>query len=65
MRVLHIISGLGNGGAEAILFNLCQSSSDDEHIVISLLDEGKYGSMLKDIGVEVHALNFSYKKLNF
>lgn len=65
MRVLHIISGLGNGGAEAILFNLCQSSSDDEHIVISLLDEGKYGSMLKDIGVEIHALNFSYKKLNF
>ena len=53
MRVLHIISGLGNGGAEAVLFNLCQSDKQNNHIVISLLDEGKYGSLLKEIGVEV------------
>lgn len=65
MRVLHIITGLDIGGAEAILFKLCQSSNKDNHAVISLLDEGKYGPMLKDIGVEVYALNFSYKKLNF
>ena len=65
MRVLHIISGLGNGGAEAILFNLCQSNKQNNHTVISLLDEGKYGPLLRDIGVEVYALNFSYKKFNF
>ena len=65
MRVLHIISGLGNGGAEAVLFNLCQSDKQNNHIVISLLDEGKYGSLLKEIGVEVYPLNFSYKRLNF
>lgn len=64
MRVLHIISGLGNGGAEAVLFNLCQSDKQNDHTVISLLDEGKYGPLLKDLGFKVYALNFSYKKTN-
>ena len=48
-----------------ILFNLYQSDKQNNHIVISLLDEGKYGSLLKEIGVEVYPLNFSYKRLNF
>ena len=41
MRVLHIISGLGQGGAETALYNLCAIWSRDksnEHIVISLTD---------------------------
>jgi glycosyltransferase involved in cell wall biosynthesis len=52
---LHIITGLGRGGAEAVLYNL-QSASDWRHEVISLMDEGKYGPLLRAEGVAVHTL---------
>lgn len=63
MQVLHIISGLGDGGAEAILYRLCQYEKDHNHVVISLMDEEKYGPMLKDIGVDVYTLNNSKEKI--
>ena len=63
MQVLHIISGLGDGGAEAILYRLCQYEKDHSHVVISLMDEEKYGPMLKHIGVDVYTLNNSKKKI--
>ena len=63
MQVLHIISGLGDGGAEAILYRLCQYEKDHNHVVISLMDEEKYGPMLKHIGVDVYTLNNSKKKI--
>lgn len=58
MKVLHIITGLSDGGAEAVLYRLCQFDKEHNHIVISLKDEDKYGPMLKELGVEVFTLNF-------
>ena len=56
MRVVHVISGLNDGGAEAVLYRLCTSDSSAEHTVISLTDEGKYGALLRDRGTVVHCL---------
>ena len=58
-KVLHIITGLGDGGAEGVLFRLCKKSQNFDHEVISLTGHGKYTSMLRDIGVVVHDFNFS------
>jgi glycosyltransferase involved in cell wall biosynthesis len=58
-KVIHIITGLGNGGAEGVLYRLCLNCSSAEHVVISLLDDGKYGPLLKDAGVDVRSLNLS------
>lgn len=55
--VLHIITGLGDGGAEGVLARLCSHEDHFRHVVISLMDEGKYGRILKESGVKVYCLN--------
>ena len=57
MRCIHIISGLGRGGAEGILFNLCLNDLANEHIVVSMTSDGVYGSLLRDSNIEVICLN--------
>jgi glycosyltransferase involved in cell wall biosynthesis len=59
MKVLHIITGLNNGGAEGVLYRLCKFENGVEHVVVSLLGEGKYGHLLRRAGIEVHYLNMS------
>lgn len=59
MKVLHIISGLGDGGAEAVLFRLCQSDRSNEHVVFSLTNRGKYGDLLESVGATVHVVRIS------
>jgi glycosyltransferase involved in cell wall biosynthesis len=58
MNVVHVITGLENGGAEASLYRLC--SADDEsglqHTVISLMGRGVYAERLEGAGVAVHSL---------
>lgn len=56
MKIIHLISGLTDGGAEAVLFQLCKFGSQ-EHIVVSFQNEGKYGSLLKKENVRVICLN--------
>lgn len=59
MKVLHIITGLNNGGAEGVLYRLVTHDKSNEHIVISLLDEGKYGPLLEEVGVKTYYLRLS------
>lgn len=63
MKVVHIISGLGRGGAEMMLWRWVTASADQGHIhhtVISLTTLGVYGPMLQARGVTVHALGMSH-----
>ena len=64
MKVLHIITDLDNGGAEAILFHLIVNTTNVEHHVISLTPGGKYVALLQDKGIAVSSLNLSSKRLN-
>lgn len=59
MKIVHIITGLNNGGAEGVLYRLCKFDTDCEHVVISMMGEGKYGSLLENVGITVHYLNMS------
>ena len=65
MQVLHIITGLKRGGAETLLYRICQFDKEYNHIVISLTGMQDYGKMLNQINVSVYALNFSNSKINF
>ncbi|EJL6710041.1 glycosyltransferase [Vibrio cholerae] len=58
-KVLHIITGLGDGGAEGVLYRLCKNSKNFKHEVISLTGNGKYTSMLEEVGVVVYPFYFS------
>lgn len=58
MRIIHIITGLGDGGAEHTLYKICKYDSTNEHLVISLKDDGKYYYLLKKLGIRVFFLNF-------
>ncbi len=54
MRILHIITNLGDGGTEKVLYNICKHDVANQHIVICLKDSGKYFLLLKKIGTEVY-----------
>ncbi|CAB3657244.1 MAG: glycosyltransferase family 4 protein [Achromobacter pulmonis] len=57
LRIVHVITGLGQGGAESVLWRLATFPGQDvEHIVVSLTDDGLYGERLRAAGVAVHAL---------
>lgn len=57
MKVLHVITGLNNGGAEAALTRLVTKGTRDAHEVVSLVDEGYHGSQLRRAGIRVHSLH--------
>lgn len=59
MKVLHVITGLNDGGAEAVLHRLVSGDCADTHRVISLMGPGKYGPLLEAAGVEVDYLGMS------
>jgi len=57
LKVLHVITGLNQGGAETVLYRLVAAScSEVKHVVVSLTDEGVYGPRLRDLGIGVHAV---------
>lgn len=59
MKILHVIVGLGAGGAEGMLVRLIDAhreSMDFEHVIVSLTNLGDLGQPLIDRGVRVRAL---------
>ena len=60
MKVVHIITGLGDGGAEHALFKICKYDIKNKHVVISLKGPGKYFYLLNNIGIKVYCLNFNF-----
>ncbi len=64
MKILHIITGLGDGGAELTLFKICKYDNNNKHIVISLTDRGKYFSLLNRSGIKVYCLNMNFYSIS-
>lgn len=64
-RILHIINGLGSGGAESMLYKLLKYSDKEkyQHEVLSMLDEGDFGNRIRELGVKVHCLNLGSKNI--
>jgi glycosyltransferase involved in cell wall biosynthesis len=66
MKVLHIITSLDQGGAEAVLYRLIEATHKKvNHSVVSLHDAGVYGSKLRELGVSVETLDMPRGRLKF
>ena len=63
MKVLHIIAGLGNGGAEGVLYRLTTADKNNKHIVVSMMDKGVYGERLEKEGIEIFCLDMKRGKI--
>lgn len=57
MNIVHVITGLGNGGAESVLCRLCEADKANRHHVISLRERGPSADRLERAGVDVHCLD--------
>ncbi|NAR69247.1 glycosyltransferase [Acinetobacter haemolyticus] len=64
MRIVHIITGLNNGGAEGVLYRLVINDKANEHIVVSMMDAGKYGPLLIKNGIQVICLEMDGGKFS-
>ncbi|MDR5891924.1 glycosyltransferase [Halomonas mongoliensis] len=64
MKVVHIISGLGEGGAEATLYRLCLQDRANSHTVISMMDEGLYGERIRQTGARLVCLHMRPGRLS-
>ncbi len=64
-KIVHIITGLGSGGAEHMLYKLLKYSDRKKyyHEVISLMDDGVYGKKIEDLGIKVYCLNLNKKNV--
>ena len=63
MKIVHIIVGLDQGGAESVLLRLVTIRSEFEHSVISMMDDGAYGGRLRAAGIDVHNLRMPRGRL--
>lgn len=61
--IVHIITGLYDGGAEAALYRLCTADHGTRHLVVSLMEPGKYGPLLEQAGIPVLALDMPQGKI--
>ena len=64
MKIIHIITGLGDGGAERTLFKICKYDTKNEHTVISLKGHGKYFSLLKKLDIKIYCLDMKFFSVN-
>ncbi|MDB5855697.1 MAG: glycosyl transferase group 1-like protein [Herminiimonas sp.] len=65
-RIVHIITGLGAGGAETALYRLITNSGGGEytHSVVSLTEGGSMHASFRDAGIDVVSLNFKRSPLS-
>ncbi len=64
MKVLHIISGLGQGGAESVLYHLLKNIDDrKQHVVVSLSNPDFFFSKIKMLRVNLYQMDFRNKFL--
>ena len=63
--VLHVITGLGLGGAESQLFHFVTSDTSRKHHVVSLMHEGVFGPRLKEQDIAVTCLHMPAGKISF
>lgn len=63
MNVVHIITDLNDGGAEAVLYRLCLADEQNTRVVITLQDEGKYGPLLEMADITVYCLGMQRGKI--
>ncbi len=66
IRIVHVITGLDNGGAEAMLAKLVNGMHRSRYgnFVISLTDRGQLGDAIESTGVPVHCLGMRRRRLN-
>jgi glycosyltransferase involved in cell wall biosynthesis len=65
VTVLHVITGLNDGGAEAALFRLVCFDRAHCHHVVSMMDLGKYGPALRERGISVDCLEMQPGRADF
>ena len=56
---MHVIAGLGIGGAERMLCKLVAASTQRTHIVVSLSSVGELGQVLRVQGISVYSLGMT------
>jgi glycosyltransferase involved in cell wall biosynthesis len=64
-KVMHLISGLGAGGAQAVLCRLIKNEKDYQHCIVSLMDLGLYEKMIKEKKIMFFEMNMNKGQLNF
>jgi len=57
MTVVHIITSLEQGGAEAVLYRLIAASQGTTHVVVSLKGAAYYGDRIASLGTRVLTLD--------
>lgn len=65
-RIVHVITGLGTGGAEMMLYKLLEATKDAPNrvLVISLTGDGPVGERIRSIDVPVRTLGMSAYRPN-
>lgn len=66
LHVVHIISGLGQGGAETVLHRLVTAPGQSaRHTVVSMSGEGVFGPRLQEAGIRVVTLDMPPGRLTW
>lgn len=60
MKIVHVISSLGYGGAESMMYELISGSRENVHTVICLTGDGVIKEKLESIGVAVICIEITY-----
>jgi len=67
INILHIITGLGSGGAETALYRLISNidKSKFDTIVVSITDRGCFADKIESHGIKVYSLGLNKNPLSF